>query len=196
MKFVSYDKICRYCLGANGARASYAVTGDLDFKGRSEYEFAKTLESWLRENKNVCEFCGSPFVEGNDIVIDNIKLYDLDRLVKECKESGGELFIWKVFKKEQRIEINVGGEKGHDPQFIKECFNKLIKIVDALPEHKLIYHQRIGDLLICFTGKYNYDTESFNPIIQKFYCTGLSYDEVIRCINYQLDEFGMQELIR
>ncbi|HEX6847671.1 MAG TPA: hypothetical protein VF144_11875 [Chitinophagaceae bacterium] len=194
---VSFDKVCRFCLASNGARAIYMFNGDVEkFKSLTEYEFSKILEKWMKDDKKKCEFCGSPFVEGTVIEIGNHKLYDFNKLATHCKETNGELFIWNVVKKGRSIELNVGGKSTHDPLFIKECFTKLFHLIDSLPETKLIHNRDMGDLFVCFTGDYEFETESFNPIIQRFWCTGLTHDEAVRCINAQLNNLGIQDLIR
>lgn len=53
----------------------------------------------------------------------------------------------------------------------------------------------MGDILISLTGDYEYEAESFNPIIQRFWCTGMSHDEVLRCINAQLTNFEIYDLV-
>jgi len=194
---VSFDKICRFCLTSNGARAIYMVNGDVEkFKKQTEYEFAQTLEKWMKDDKKKCEFCGAPYVEGARIEIGDYKLYDFDKLVAECKKNNGELFIWNVVKKGQSIEINVAGKTTHDPVFIRESFTKLFDILESFPEEKMIHNQKMGDLFICFTGKYDYNTQSFNPVVQRLWCTGLAHHEAIRCVNAQLTNFGMQDLVR
>jgi hypothetical protein len=173
------------------------VNGDTDkFKKMTEYEFSNVLEKWMKDDKKKCEFCGSPFVEGTAIEIGNYKLYDFNKLATQCQQTNGELFIWNVIKKGQSIELKVAGKSTHDPLFIRESFMQLLNIIDNLPENKLIHNRQMGDIFISLTGDYEYETESFNPVIQRFWCTGMSHDEVIRCINAQLTNFEMYDLVR
>jgi hypothetical protein len=194
---IYFDKICRFCLKSNGARAIYMVNGDVEkFKKQTEYEFAKVLEKWMKDDKKKCEFCGAPYVEGVKIEIGDYKLYDFDKLTALCKEADGELFIWNITKKGQSIEIKVAGKTTHDPLFIQECFTKLFDILESYPEEKMIHNPKMGDLFVCFTGDYDFKTQSFNPVVQRLWCTGLAIHEVFKCINSQLTTFGMQNLIR
>ena len=126
---VSFDKICRYCLTTNGAKSIYMVKGDIGkIMKQTEYEFANNLEKWLRNDKSSCEFCGSPFVEGINIEIDNHKLYDFNTISKYSAQTDGQFFIWTIMKTGSTIQLNVGGRSGHDPIFISECFALLIKL--------------------------------------------------------------------
>src|SRR5687767_4659645 len=118
---ISFDKVCRFCLKTNGVRSIYMVNGNLENqKKKTEFEFKETVEKWLKEDKKKCEFCDCPFIEVSNIEIGDYKLYDFDRLVNDCKQKDGELFLWNITKSSKNtVELKVGGKTAHDPLFIR-----------------------------------------------------------------------------
>lgn len=173
------------------------LKGDVEkYKIKTEYEVSKIVEKWLRDDRKKCQRCGSPFLEASNIKIEDYSLFDYDKLSSNCIEKNDELFVWTIRKIFPTVTFDRAGKVAQEPVFVRECFSMLINLVEQSTEDKFIFNERMGDLFICFTGKYEFDKDSFNPIIERFYSTGLRNDEVIKCINMQLSDFGFHDLIK
>jgi len=197
MNTVKFRKVCRTCLKSYDANAVYQVDGNVEpFKKMTEYEFQKTLDTWFAKHKIVCDFCGSTFIEGDNIEINDDKLYDFNRLANECDEVDGEFFTFKILKKENQYKRTVGGKANPNKQFVAECFISVLKLLKSLPPNRFIHNPHIGDFLICLTGKFDPVKNTFNPRIQRLWCSGLTYDEIMTRLLGQLEEFDLFHLSR
>ncbi len=194
---ISYNIACSFCHTTDDIRACIIANSDVSkYLKLSEYEFSKNLNDWFREMNVKCRFCNSSLVNGANIAIGDYKLYNFQRLVNQSDEFGGEIFLWKVTKNSQNTQLETGGKYFRNPLFTRECFIKLLEIIDSYPREMLTQNPNYGSLFISFTGNYNSGNKSFNTQIQKFYCVGMTYKEVILNINNQLKVFDLFDLIR
>lgn len=197
---LSFNKLCRTCLTTDGIKSTYMLTESTeDDKSMTEYEYSKIIEKWLFDDGKICQFCGCPYFQVDNVSVGDHKLYDFDRLVDQCKKRNGEFFIWDAIKKDGRIDCSTSGKASYDPLFIEECFAKLYKLVDDFPAEIGIPFE-FGHLRMSFIGKFSKDfgtgTETFNPILQQLAITGLSFEEIKNCIAAQLNNFNMTHLIQ
>lgn len=197
MPFISYYKICRSCLKSNGARGMLMHNGDVErYKILTEYEFSNIVAEWMEDDQ--CEFCGSSYLEFSQLEIDHYKMYDGDKLIQHCKEVNGELFLWHIVKKNSSIQIKFGGKSNPNNLFLEECFSKTFDLVEALPDSKVIKNNYIGDFLVCYSGELAFGTNglTYNPILQRLWCTGFDRNEISKELNKQVESFKMYDLIR
>ena len=112
------------CLKMIDAKQSILLNEDpIEYINSTEFDCMKIITTWLKQAKSKCSFCGYNYLQVCNIEVDNVMLYDFDKISSYYKAMQGELFIWSIVRKKEGIEMNLSGKFPHDRQFLKQCLD-------------------------------------------------------------------------
>ena len=155
MPSVSYNTCCCDCTKINGMTGMIMVNGSVDhYMDLTEYEFSKTLDGWMEEVGSNCHFCGSHNVYGENIQIDDVKLYDFESIVERQKLSSElqNFLIINLTKTNGYVEREIGGKGRNDSDFMLNCMSRVIGVIDSIPPQRFVKSDFDGQFFIAITG--------------------------------------------
>lgn len=135
---------CRRCWQSDGVWNIYTFIHkeSSEYKTKTEYDVMVELEKIRKEDGDVCEFCGSSNVSIEDIQINDEPLYDFDRLVQACKETGNYILIFHIDKTESNISTKLGGSSRYPKDFVLNSFSTITDIVGSRGDDYFASHNK------------------------------------------------------
>lgn len=181
---IFYSDGCKNCMQSDGISKVISVLDkDFDFfKNMTEYEVMK----YLRDDCNKltckpCLFCGSTAIEISDVKIDEF-IYQPDNLYAKYSPPIGFVFMIKITKKNGFVlPVEMGGHKRINSLFMINAFQTLREGIEDEMYKGQIFEW--GQIFVCISGKYNYDTGDYKTQIERFQHSGIGRQEVIKAIN-------------
>lgn len=164
-------------------RSSYFLPNEdaESWKSLTEFHVMCEIEKWRERDDNICDTCGSRFVEVLDIEVDSYPLYNFDRLADECMPVFHELFMVEVTKRNGEINLNTGGISRPMRELVVFCLETMIEyVVEHLPDSYFKEHHR-GKFFMCFIGAKT--KQGLRLVPQKFVLHGMACDEIVSILN-------------
>lgn len=155
MSNVSYNTCCCNCTKINGITGMIIVKGSVDqYMNMTEYEFSKILDDWMEDIDLHCHFCGSTNVYGENIRINDVKLYDFNTIVERLKSSSEiqNFLIINLKKTNGYIDREIGGKGKNDSDFMLRCMSEVVGFIDSIPPQRFVRSNFDGQFFIAITG--------------------------------------------
>lgn len=187
MSNVIYNATCRNCSKINGAIGMIMVNGSVEnYLKMTEYEFQPILEKWLRDMESTCHFCNSSNIYGENVKIDNIPLYDFQKIVDKLNNNplSNNFLIFSLQKSGGKITQEIGGKGINDISFFQSSWPKIIDLINEMPSNNFKDNTE-GHFVIALTGN------SGEIEIQSLKNCGFESYELIS----QVDQYFMNKLI-
>ena len=188
---------CRNCLNGEERQAYFLQNGEESiYKKKTEFEVKTLIEKWRKADKHICRFCNSDNVEVVDVSIANYRLYDFDRMVRECHYkknnaiSDESIFEINLDKTNSQIKVKIGGEKTVNKDFLKACFQKILDTISQFPDETFKNHSN-GNFLISLSGGFNFNKQIEEIQIQRCMSVGISRNEILKEVNLLEEKYGI-----
>lgn len=185
MPNVSYNVCCCDCIKLSGTQGIIYVNGSVDkYLKMTEYEFSEKLDEWLVDLDAYCHFCGSKNVYGENIEIDDYKLYELDKIIDNQRKSNQveHLLIINLLKNDGVIETQIGGKQGNDNDFMLGSWRIILDAIDKIP-------------LSRFKKNSKQNRDSMSDIYDRFFPKDLEGQFYISVSGKNIDVTGKQEIM-
>jgi len=172
--YVSYSIGCRNCWQSDGIVHMYSLMGEnfLVFKNKTEFEAMIEVENIRKRENEKCEFCGSSNVSVENIKVNDLPLYDFDRLVKECKSTDSQMLIINIDKRGANLTLKPGGSPKFTPFFLIKATFKIFEVLNDRPDG-YFQPQNKGNFNTCVFGSNDFVR------IERLATGGITKNEII-----------------
>lgn len=145
---------CRSCFQRDSMRTSYTINGSTEeeLKSLSEYKMMKMIENWRKDDNIVCDNCSSPNMEVDSIEVNNYKLYDYNRIYKECALNKQNIIQIEMFKKNSYVEMQPKGNPNPGKDFLLNAITFISQTLNQLSDDYFEGHDN-AHFIICAKEK-------------------------------------------
>lgn len=172
---------CRSCFQRDSLRTSYTINGSTeeDLKSLTEYKMIKMIETWRKNDGIVCDNCSSPNMEVDKIEVNNYRLYDYNRIYKECVLNKQNVIEIHMSKENSYIEMHPKGNPNPGKEFLLNAIAVISQTLNQLSDNYFEGHNN-GHFTIC--AKEKVGSSQSNISIETLCHAGFKKEEIIEML--------------